>query len=275
MAVGLFYMVDVVPRPSPAQTRRLLGLGVALRWVTIALVTAGAMLAPSIPGILYLMSAVIVYNAAVMFLVGRAPSTWWRRIAFATTVIDQIFCLIYLAVYAAELPGGEPLGGYALGTLEAVTFFGAPGAALSVGIFLAGAGTVEMLGTPVLRQSFNRTGLLGALLVVTTLAISLVAVFRVLLAPHADVYASQDGRRPLQRQDTVADVIPSRATIRLSRRERDVLQLVAEGYSNTMIARRLGLSESTVKSYVENLLVHLNVRNRAEAVAAASRLKLL
>jgi DNA-binding NarL/FixJ family response regulator len=63
--------------------------------------------------------------------------------------------------------------------------------------------------------------------------------------------------------------------IRLSRREREVLHLVAEGYSNTMIASRLRISENTVKGYVESLLFHLNARNRAEAVAAAARLKLL
>ena len=63
--------------------------------------------------------------------------------------------------------------------------------------------------------------------------------------------------------------------LRLSKREHDVLRLVAEGYSNTMIATRLNLSDNTVKSYVESLLTHLNARNRAEAVAAASRLKLI
>jgi DNA-binding NarL/FixJ family response regulator len=42
-----------------------------------------------------------------------------------------------------------------------------------------------------------------------------------------------------------------------------------------MIASRLRLSDSTIKGYVENLLFRLNVRNRAEAVAAASRLNLL
>jgi DNA-binding NarL/FixJ family response regulator len=53
------------------------------------------------------------------------------------------------------------------------------------------------------------------------------------------------------------------------------LRLVADGYSNTMIASRLHLSENTVKGYVESLLGRLNARNRAEAVAAASRLNLL
>ncbi|HET9849334.1 MAG TPA: response regulator transcription factor, partial [Candidatus Dormibacteraeota bacterium] len=65
------------------------------------------------------------------------------------------------------------------------------------------------------------------------------------------------------------------AAVRLSRREQEVLRLVAEGYSNSMIATRLHLSENTVKTYVENLLGRLNARNRAEAVAAASRQNLI
>jgi DNA-binding NarL/FixJ family response regulator len=42
-----------------------------------------------------------------------------------------------------------------------------------------------------------------------------------------------------------------------------------------MIAERLHVTESTVKGYVESILDHLNARNRAEAVAVASRLKLV
>jgi DNA-binding NarL/FixJ family response regulator len=63
--------------------------------------------------------------------------------------------------------------------------------------------------------------------------------------------------------------------VRLSPREQEVLELVAEGYSNGMIASRLHLSENTVKTYVENLLSRLNARNRAEAVASASRQNLI
>jgi len=50
---------------------------------------------------------------------------------------------------------------------------------------------------------------------------------------------------------------------------------VAAGYSNTMIATRLHLSENTVKTYMESLLARFHARNRAEAVAAASRLNIL
>ena len=63
--------------------------------------------------------------------------------------------------------------------------------------------------------------------------------------------------------------------VRLSPREQEVLQLVSEGYSNSMIAGRLHLSENTIKTYVENLLNRFNARNRAEAVAAASRQNLI
>jgi DNA-binding NarL/FixJ family response regulator len=63
--------------------------------------------------------------------------------------------------------------------------------------------------------------------------------------------------------------------VRLSPREQEVLQLVSEGYSNSMIAGHLHLSENTVKTHVESLLTRLNARNRAEAVAAASRQNLI
>src|SRR5207237_720160 len=67
---------------------------------------------------------------------------------------------------------------------------------------------------------------------------------------------------------------PAASIIKLSSREQEVLRLVADGYSNTMIASRLHLGDNTVKGYVESLLGRLNARNRAAAVAAASRLNL-
>ena len=57
----------------------------------------------------------------------------------------------------------------------------------------------------------------------------------------------------------------------LTDRERSILQLVAEGMTNKEIARRLSLSEKTVKHYMTNILQKLQVRNRVEAALLASR----
>jgi DNA-binding NarL/FixJ family response regulator len=54
-------------------------------------------------------------------------------------------------------------------------------------------------------------------------------------------------------------------------RQREVLHLLAEGRSNKEIARRLKLAEGTVKVHLAGLFRRLGVRNRAAAVAAASR----
>jgi DNA-binding NarL/FixJ family response regulator len=54
---------------------------------------------------------------------------------------------------------------------------------------------------------------------------------------------------------------------RLTPREREVLDLVAEGLSNKLIARRLSIQEQTVKNHVHSILLKLGVDRRAEAVA--------
>ena len=55
-------------------------------------------------------------------------------------------------------------------------------------------------------------------------------------------------------------------------RERQILALVAEGSENKQIARRLGIAEDTVKTYLRNLFTRWGVTSRAEAVATALRL---
>lgn len=57
----------------------------------------------------------------------------------------------------------------------------------------------------------------------------------------------------------------------LSARERQVLQLLADGQPNAAIAVELGLTEATVKSYVSTLLTKLGVRNRVQAALLAQR----
>ena len=58
----------------------------------------------------------------------------------------------------------------------------------------------------------------------------------------------------------------------LSVRQREVFALLAEGLSNKAIARRLGITEGTVKTHVATIFDVLNVHNRVSAVAAARAL---
>lgn len=57
----------------------------------------------------------------------------------------------------------------------------------------------------------------------------------------------------------------------LTARERQVLQLLADGLTNKEIAVSLALSEHTVSFHVKNILSKLHLRNRAQAVAYAVR----
>ncbi|MBV8281637.1 MAG: response regulator transcription factor [Candidatus Eremiobacteraeota bacterium] len=61
----------------------------------------------------------------------------------------------------------------------------------------------------------------------------------------------------------------------LSARERDVLRLVADGLSNKQIARKLDITERTVKFHVTSVMGKLGAENRAQAAAVAVRRKLL
>ena len=60
---------------------------------------------------------------------------------------------------------------------------------------------------------------------------------------------------------------------RLTPREWDVVDLLAEGQSTDGIAESLHLATETVRSHIKNILRKLDARSRAEAVAAAQRLR--
>jgi DNA-binding NarL/FixJ family response regulator len=64
---------------------------------------------------------------------------------------------------------------------------------------------------------------------------------------------------------------PAGVGTKLTRREAEVLQLLASGLTQPEIARQLVISESTVASHIEHILEKLDVHSRAQAVALALR----
>jgi DNA-binding NarL/FixJ family response regulator len=71
------------------------------------------------------------------------------------------------------------------------------------------------------------------------------------------------------------DVPPKGSRSLLTKRQREILQLLADGESTGVAARRLGLSEETVKTHMKNTLARLEARNRSHAVAIALRESLI
>lgn len=77
------------------------------------------------------------------------------------------------------------------------------------------------------------------------------------------------GGQPLQ---TEAPVYPEE---RLSARESEVLGLIAKGYKNAEVAEKLGLTPSTIGTYVREIYQKLGISSRAQAALAADRLGLV
>ena len=63
--------------------------------------------------------------------------------------------------------------------------------------------------------------------------------------------------------------------LKLSKRELEILSLLAQGHSNQEIAAKLFVSLSTVKTHIQNLFEKLDVKRRTQAVEKAKRLNLI
>jgi DNA-binding NarL/FixJ family response regulator len=94
-------------------------------------------------------------------------------------------------------------------------------------------------------------------------AIHTVASGEALLSPSVT-------RRVIERMARAPAVEPKGESLKeLTDREREVLELIAEGHTNAEIAERLVIEESTVKTHVKRVLMKLGVRDRVQAVIFA------
>jgi DNA-binding NarL/FixJ family response regulator len=84
-------------------------------------------------------------------------------------------------------------------------------------------------------------------------------------------YAPDELLARVRRLVSRARPLASSAREKLTRRESDVLRLLAQGLTQDEIAGRLGISPKTVGSHIEHVLRKLDVHSRAQAVALAFR----
>jgi DNA-binding NarL/FixJ family response regulator len=96
-------------------------------------------------------------------------------------------------------------------------------------------------------------------------AVRVVAAGEALLAPAVTRRLISE----FTRLRPVPDAPPAGALSALTPRETEVLRLVAEGLSNPEVAKRLVVTEETVKTHVSRILAKLGLRDRTQAVVAA------
>jgi DNA-binding CsgD family transcriptional regulator len=282
-----FLRLDAAERPRLNATtiRQLARLGTVVRWPGLLFAAVLSLAVPprSPLGLGAVLIWVAIYNAWGMIAISKADDSAILRIGRALTLIDTLSYFLVLFVFGGVGSSTSIYAAYILLIVWLVAYDGAEGAMLSVAIFVLGMIALQAALRVVFGRDFaGKDVLLWSLIMVVAGAI-LAAYDRILIAgitPSAAPAAAQ-GQADVEAARNLAAIPaggPSNggsAAIRLSRREQEVLRLVAEGYSNAMIAGRLHLSENTIKTYVENLLGRLNARNRAEAVAAASRQNLI
>lgn len=89
------------------------------------------------------------------------------------------------------------------------------------------------------------------------------------------IYTVIKGKLYLSNEAAHTLIRPQTATILLSRREKEVLELIAGGFTNNEIAEKLYISITTAHTHRKNLLSKFDCRNVASLARKASQLQLI
>lgn len=262
------YLERPRPRLTAGQQRQLILAGAVVRWPGLAFVLIVGLLVPPRSRLVLVLFTLwaAAYNLYALQASHRAPDGALGRIARGLWVLDELSCFALLAIFSTANTEIIYVC-FILLLMEAVAVDGAEGGMLAAAVFVVGVVAYQGASAALTGRAFNGTQVVLWSLVVMVSAGILGAFDRILVVPP----------QPAPERPELITAAESRPQplVRLTAREQEVLRLVAAGYSNTMIATRLHLSENTVKTYVETLLTRFHARNRAEAVAAASRLNIL
>jgi DNA-binding CsgD family transcriptional regulator len=73
----------------------------------------------------------------------------------------------------------------------------------------------------------------------------------------------------MRHTDNRQDIRSLGPTEKLTRREKEVLELLSQAMGTPDMAHRLGVSRTTIRNHIQRILAKLEVHNRAQAIAIA------
>jgi len=132
-------------------------------------------------------------------------------------------------------------------------------------------GLSDDMSAPAMHRAFDR-GCAGYLPKAARADVMLAALRIVLSGERYAPVGELASQAPVAVQDSLHEHLRNSP---LTRRQRDIMRLLAEGKQNRDIAKMLGVAEGTVKVHVANIFRALKVNNRTAAAAAAQKLGLL
>lgn len=277
--LGCVCCLCIGPGRREASTRSLVGTGNVFRWVAITVVAMNAIMhPPPLPLLLVFWMAAVGLYTGLSTLSGRLASANTVQAVWGLTLADLAGLLSLLALYGGCPPPDGLNGLMGLVLVEAMVAGGGRGVLVIAGIIVLAMPPLYVLHADLRGEAVQWMDLATRALFLVMMAAGLALARAVLSAASGrdtdgGLATAQNGSRTeaAAASRTAAGPPP----IHLTSREREVVSLMAKGYTNRMIARRLQVTERTVKGHVELILLRLGARNRAEAVAVASRLKLV
>jgi DNA-binding CsgD family transcriptional regulator len=266
------------PRLNANAIRQLARLGTVVRWPGLIFAAILSLVVePRAPLLLTLVLLwVAAYNSWGLLTIPRADDGGVLRIGRGLVLLDTVSYFLVLTAFGGVGASTSIYATYILLIVWMIAYDGVEGALLIVGIFVLGMLALHASLAVFFQDSFNGRDVLLWSLIMAVAGAILAAFDRIVVGgAQPTESAGAAGPAPATLLTSVSSARPDPPAVHLSPREQEVLLLVSEGCSNSMIASRLHLSENTVKTHVESLLSRLGARNRAEAVAAASRQRLI